>query len=692
MPDSHFLFLQIARKFLLAAALLAFCCGFSQAGTVWFTAPELRIAAKDLADFVSEKQNSPMETVLASVDTRFSPGDWVLANSVKSIPKSVEECLTPENRAYIQSSGQESFIAVHMNGVRYLVGGGHRGAVYASVRIQREYIGSATPPLSVESQTIRQVPVFKERAAGAGGPHPTEDYAQPKPDDYDWETYARDLAHAAVNLTPGIIQGQVVPDEVLRPWGIRKILAFSSCPFSSHELRNWRQSQPDSVKPTENPRLKDTSSTPVCPCPMTDFGEGLYKDWLSQVLSEHKEAAKLVFFFSDWGVVPGSGCGPGPEISRRIIGFLEEIHQIVKALNVDIQLLAATRGLSAEVVSSLIKDLPGEYGLYFEEPSSSLIDSPESGCDPSLVTARWNDTYAGILQQALQLRPMNTIPVIAAGDTDWMVSPAVGLASPGLAHEKIQRLHSLHSSNIALAMGGFHPWVYSPNVEIFKEMIWNPGEPADALISRTAARDFGPAAEKVMAVWDLFSQALQALPNVCRAQHFETFIRESEEILLKPPAPAYLKGSTWGRSIHDAIPFLLEACPEVIRIWKQGVDQLEQAQDQTEGESFMVARDLRDGVFWSGFFLQVLQSQYNLVRGFNLLKWMPEDANPDASPWKDAFLPLYRDEVLNCDGWQALLFTAPEPRIRFRNEAVNATALARSWDQKRQNLSSLIGN
>lgn len=692
MPCLHPFLPRLAQLYLVSVLMITVCSGSVQAGTVWFTAPELRIAAADLAEFVTDKSGASLETSLANVESRFSPGDWVLANIVKSIPKAVEECLTPENRAFLQSSGQESFIAVYMNGIRYLVGGGHRGAIYASVRCQHEWIEPATPPLSVESQTMRQVPAFKERIAGAGGPHPTDDYAQPKPADYDWETYARDLAHAAINLTPGIFQGHTVPDEALRPWGIRKILAFSSCPFSTSALRTWRQSRSDSVIPSENPRFKDSLTTPVCPCPMSDFGKEVYREWLAGVLVDHKETAKIVFFFSDWGVLPGSGCGPGPEVSRRIIGFLDEISLILKNINPEIQLMAATRGLSAAVVRDLIINLPGNYGLYFEEPSSSLLDPAEGGFDPSLVTPRWDNAYADLLQQALQRRSTHTIPVIAAGDTDWMVSPAVGMASPRLTHEKVQRLHTLQSSNIALAMGGFHSWVYSPNIEVLREMVWDPKESADTLVLRTAQRDFGPAAEKVIAVWDLFDQAMKILPNICRAQRLETFIRESDDVLLKPPAPSYLKGNTWGQSIHNALPFLLEAYPEVIRIWKQGVDQLQQVQDQTEGESFAVTRNLRDEVFWSGFFLQVLQTQYNLARGFNLLNCLPTDASLDAFPWKQAFLPLYRDEVSNCEAWQALLFTAPEPQVRFRNEAVNATGLARSWDQKRQNLLGLIGN
>jgi len=197
----------------LLMGLLALKPAYS--ATVWFTSPELRVAAEDLGFFIEENWGDRPGVELATVDQSFRESDWVLANAVKNRHPSVQEVLTPRDGAYLESNGPESYIAFNSGGVRYLVGGGHRGTVYASVRTQRASLSSATPPLSIDGEMVRGVPAFKERLAGAGGPHPEDDYSQPKPTDYSWETYARDLSDHGINLTPGVIHGETVPDGAL---------------------------------------------------------------------------------------------------------------------------------------------------------------------------------------------------------------------------------------------------------------------------------------------------------------------------------------------------------------------------------------------------------------------------------------------------------------------------------------------
>jgi hypothetical protein len=682
---------------ILGTILLALAGGWmgipaSWGSGVWFTTPDLRVPAEDLVAFLSEKTGMKWAAALTAVDQKFEGGDWVLAGAVKNKNTQVESALSPADRAFLEGGGAESFVAANSGGVRYLVGGGLRGAAYASVRIQRSWLESAKHPLATEGENFHMAPAFKERVGGAGGPNPAEDYSQPKPADYDWETYARDLAHCGVNLTPGIIQGKTVPDEALRPWGIRKILAYSACPFSQADLRKWRQTNPNDVKPSENPRDPDSEATSWTPCPTTDFGRKVYREWLAKELADHKTAAKVVFHFSGWGAIPGEECSPGTKRWERVVTFLKEMDGIVKGISQDVGVMGSTRGLSTDEIRGVLKNLPNGVGLIFGEPSPTLLDPPEEGYDPSMATSQWNPTYATVIEEALAARPNDIIVTVAAGDTDSTVSPAVGMALPNTAHAKIQRLSQMKCANIALAMGGIHPWTYSPNVEVFKDMIWTPEVSAEDLITKIAHRDFGTAAEQVVGVWSLFDQAFAAYPLTCRGQRLEDFVRKSKDLVTKIPSPAQVRDNPWSRTVSQGVPYLLEGYPTVLRLWQEGVQRLQRTQDETEGASFQVAKNLRDGVFWASFYYQMLQSQYQVVRCLNVLKWVPEGASPTDLPWKQAFIPLYRDEQQNCERWQDLLFTAPEPQIRLENEAMNPTALARKLDQKRQALNTLIGD
>jgi len=672
--------------FLIVSTLVITSQTVCEGATVWFASPDLRVAANDLATFISRQTNSRIPVEITGTDLIFGRGDWVLADVVRSPARLIEDSLSRENRAYLQTNGVESFVAVNSGGVRYLVGGGQRGAIYASVRLQNRWIESASAPLQVEFESMRGVPAFKDRIGGAGGPHPTEDYSQPRPADYDWETYARDLAHHGINMTPGVIQGQVVPDEVLKPWGIRKIIALSSNPFSQSDLRRWRSAQPGEIKTGEDTRHPELASTNWTLCPNTDFAREKYKAWLSKTLADHKTVSRVVFFFADWGSIPGTECAPGSGRFQRVCSFLEEIGKILKGIAPETGILLSTRGLAVE---DLNQPLPEGVGLYFEEPSFSLLDPVSTSYEPSFATLEWDTAYGELLTQAIRNNPESVYLAIAAGDTDRTVSPAIGMSLPNTTYSKIQRLIDLKARHIALDMGGIHPWVYSPNVEVFTELLWSPTESREDLIARIARRDFGKAADNVIEVWNLFDRAFTLYPSINRAQRLENMVRDGGDLILRPPVPPQIKNNPWSENVHLAVPYLLESLPAVLKTWREGLQKLQEVPLEQEG---LEAKCLRDNAFWGEFLAQLLTTQYNLIRSLNLLHWSPEGADLETTPLRKAFLPVYRDELQNTEGWQNLLFTAPEPLIRLEMEEANPASLARKFDQKRQALERLVGN
>lgn len=672
----------------LASALVP----IAQGEGVYFTTPELRAAAEDLAQSVSSKATTPVTAMMGEADQKFSDGDWVLAGYVKNRNSAVTNALNPEDRAYLERNGGESFVAVNAGGIRFLVGGGQKGAVYAAARVGNDWVTSATPPLSVVGEVLRRTPAFTTRIAGAGGPHPIDDYSQPKPGDYTWAAYARDLAHAGVNLTHGVIGGQVVPDEVLKEWGIGKILVVSSCPFDSSEIRRLRQSQPGDIKPSEDPlALEGADSTLWAPCPTSDFGRNLYADWVKRTLQTHRSTEKLVFQFAEGGSVPTEESLSKPTVGGRIAGFIEILSAVVKEQAPGVEVSVSTRGLLASHIQELVELLPSEIGLYFVEPTEFLLEESGRSLGGVLYSRTWNADLVRVLEAAITNRGPKVILEISAGDTDTAWSPALGAALPATAHFKLSRALEMGCTQISLSMGGLHPWVYSPNTEVFKEIQWAPEESGEVMLARIASRDFGSASGEVLEVWNQFEAAFQNFPGLARAQRLEDFVRKGKDLATRAPLASVVEGNDWSQSVGTSVPFLLESLDSVIPAYASAVERLQRAQDSTEGASYTIAKNIRDGVFWSAFHLQLLKNQHQVVRVLNVLNWVPEGGSLDAPPWKSALVPVLRESLATAQSWRDLFFTAPEPIIRLEDTPMNAAGIDRKLDQSIMALNQFLG-
>jgi hypothetical protein len=673
-------------------AVLVLAAGFHQpaAAKVWFTSPELRVAADDLVAFLNDRGEEGGEATLATTESVFQPGSWVLANHTKNRANQVSEALNPEQEGYLETSGQESFVAVSVGGIAYLVGGGHRGATYASVRIQDHWRETGSNPLR-EEMAILGRPLFRDRIAGSGGPNPELDFAQPIPRDYEWETFAAALAHAGINTTPGIVQGKTIPDEALKPWGIRKILYASAVPFSESELRKWRTSNPGEIVASDNPRDHQSSSVGWSVCPNTDFGKQVYSDWLDSYLADNKSASHLVFFFADWGSVPGEECSQGADRVQRIVEFLRVVSDIALQKTQDLRVLACTRGLSAEEISGVVDALPARVGLYFEEPVYSLLDNPQTGYDPMACSVELAPEYEKVLDRVLSERGNESVYAIAAGDSDWLMSPAIGVLPPLTTFLKTKVATQKGAQNIAFAMGGFHPWNYSPAVEVFNEMIWDPTASYEDLAKKVAERDFGPAADEMLGAWSMFAQAMNHYPAITHAQTLEEFIGLGDGLVTRAPRPAALASDPWAQEIGEAVPYLLESLPAVLGFWRQGITQIQAAQDTVQETSYDIAKRIRDGWFNAYLYYRLLETQHNVIRCLNVLRWVPEGAETDRNPWQVAFFPAYRDEIENSQGWQDLLFASPLEEIRVDGRETTPGAVSRRFEQKASALSSMAG-
>ena len=679
------------RTFLLVILLLVLAGSPSGHATVWFTSPELRAAADTLGEFLDRQGEGVSSVGLATAEEPFKEGDWVVANHVKNRNKSVSGAVSSQDRAHLEGEGQEAFVAFNSQGIRYLVGGGHRGAVYATLKVQDEWVERKRDPLGQGGKTWRATPFFKNRIAGAGGSHPETDFSQPIPTDYDWETYARTLARYGINLTPGVVQGRVVPDDALRPWGIRKILFVSGTPFSSNELRKWRASNPGEIKISDNPRGQANDPVDWSPCPQTPFGKEVYSNWMKALFDEHKTAAAVVFFFSDWGAIPGKECAPELERWERVVSFLETLEQIARSISQNVRILASSRGFSREDLGKIATNCSASVGFYLEEPSMSLLDDPETGYDPSFATTQMAPEFVETIQEIVRTRGDEVYLAISAGDSDWSVAPTIGMALPQTTYTKIRYLVDAGARNIALAMGGFHPWVYSPSVEVFKEMVWNPDQSYEDLSERILTRDFGSAKPDVTTAWEKFEEAFSLYPSVSRVQGLGSFTTTGKGPVVSPPRPSLPKQDDWSHQAHDCVPYLLESLPAVMESWQEGVNLLRSAQELVGEESFDIAERLRDGIFWGNFYLRLLETQHNVLRCLNLAMWVPEGEDAERDPWRQSFLPVYRDEIANCQAWRDLLFAAPFSRIRVESEVTTPAAISRRFQQKQEALSSMVG-
>jgi hypothetical protein len=657
---------------------------------VWFNSPDLRSAAADLRDFLDEKGERPPQEKIAPPDAAYQPGDWVLADLSKDRSGKLGALLSAEDRASLEGGNIESFIAVNSNGVFYLIGGGRNGAVYASTRLQSAWNEGGENPIASESGRLKGKPAFAIRIGGAGGPNGESDVTQPFPNDYDWEAYARDLAHFGVNWTAGVLGGEAVPDDSLVAWGIRKILFVPANPFGESQLRTWRTSNREDLKPVQNTRSTGDDLS-WSPCISSDFGKTVYKDWLNKLTQEHRSASSLVFFFSDWGAAPGEECAPGSGLAERVCEFLEEIEAIARSVAPDLKIYVSTRGFSAEDLRKILSESPPRVGVYFEEPSTSLLDDPATGYDPCIAASELDPVFEEILRETLESKQKETLVAVAAGDTDWLVSPAIGLPLPETAYNKLHTFAELGARNIALAMGGIHPWVYSPAAEVVKEVFWNTEEPYAELSARIASRDFGHLAENVRSAWSYFERAMDEMPSISRVQRLHRFVGSSNDSITGGGGVDGLEDRPWCVAVRDAAPFLLESIPATIESWEHGMDELQSAQVVVGENSYETAKRLRDTLFWGAFYLHLLEAQNNVLRALNLLSWTPDGQDPAKDPWRQAFLPIYRDEAANAQGWRDLLDTAPYTRIRIEKEVSTPAAFSRKMEQKQAALANLLG-
>jgi hypothetical protein len=71
--------------------------------------------------------------------------------------------------------------------------------------------------------------------------------------------------------------------------------------------------------------------------------------------------------------------------------------------------------------------------------------------------------------------------------------------------------------------------------------------------------------------------------------------------------------------------------------------------------------------------------------------WIPDGEDAERDPWRQSFLPAYRDEIENCQAWRDLLFAAPVSRIKLESEATTPAAVSRRFQQKQEALSSMVG-
>ena len=419
------------------------------------------------------------------------------------------------------------------------------------------------------------------------------------------------------------------------------------------------------------------------PCPDTDFGRRVYSEWLSETLRTHKTASHIVFYFSDWGANPGKECLPDTRRWERTAAFLTAMGDITSDLDSEILVLGSTRGLTPMEINSLLQQLPPKIGLVFEEPTQCLLAPSASTIKPTMLNTPWDEEYTSVIKSALKGRPDTCIPLIAAGDTDWMFSPALSVPAPYKAHEKIQHLADLGSENIGLALGGLHPWVYSPNARVFAEMIWDPTQQAGELLETIAKEDFGNAAEGVLDAWNLFDQAISRYPSFHPNQGMEFFARNAGDLHFEVGSSRNLQNHPWAEGVAGLVPYLVESLPGVIRMWESVVESLRLAQNEGEDEEILFhhAKNIRDSEYWATFALRLMNSQHNLLRRLNVLHWVPSGSDPSEFPWREAMAPIDRDSLENSEAWVTLLYNTPHPVLRIEGEEAVVGGLKRKLER-----------
>ena len=483
--------------------------------------------------------------------------------------------------------------------------------------------------LTTDLDVIRR-PFFKERSCGA-------QWSQEKPACYSEQDLASWVVHHNFNFYGPIIQPWYtinLSGEVAKHYGIRSSVAVEP----PRPTMEFMKAHPEYVEYDRRGAVQWGPSPTMCF--RYEETRRIFSEWIQQVVKENPRATQFTMYFGDLNCIcteqcPRCGSTPYP---LRAIEVLEFLSQEARRINPDVTLIGQTWILhGADEVKQIIEKTPPGLGIQMNEPAlAEKVDVPGFGAqDIWVVTYELDEAFGPIYLQAGKLRNEDFYPLMGIGDSCESVDPVIGVQLPWVVAQKIRRAAENGMRNLCV-WWGVHPWVYTPNYEVIREMVFDPFQDIDALVTRIARRDFGEAACKdTIETWRLIDEAFVCWkPKVSWMERLEEYTgRCTRRAFFVPLTESIMeqdwshRGQDWTlsmsksdkidwwayRNLDILIPIRGAMCEKL----REAVKHAQKVYALTTGESQVKARQQLN---WLKLLYSLFLSQYHYFRSLEFEK------------------------------------------------------------------------
>jgi hypothetical protein len=533
--------------------------------------------------------------------------------------------------------------------------------------------------LTLNGLSEAKTPVFKLRVGG----HKMNQYP---PADWTEEKQAAYYAQHYINVIWGEKKGAPLSYEARRKYGLGLMLEAKFPPKDGEWMTNPSNSSAVcQLNEKENARVID---------PFDPTGRQAYLDLFIESLRRNPDTKIFYGIFGDYSRVPSehsirlSDHGPYTHTREEVI---KEIMLIMKEAIGDkdiipmVWLWHAFFGEDGREKKFMKEMASQNYGIIYNE----------AGNNDNWVFKRDNFDKSAIETDAEGKTVFGEryMPLVSAGGACESINPVIGLPLPAVATYKIQKLYDIKVKNFVLWWGSVEGWVYQANMEVIKEMIWNPGElnttntkpldpvNPDPLLKKIAVRDFGhELAADILRYWQMLDKALvtdapiylppdshkrpgpkeSGLQIYSWWQRLGTYTEAAFGGAYPQPLTAHALSKkekfkniqSWG-----ANPFTISNYEEVINnlnlvnAWGEEI-----LNKKIQEDVKCKIQNMHDYV---GILTCIFTSQYNHFRGLRIMKDLP-GVPPDAPLLKERLLTVIYDELKNIEQYKKVIRRFPD--------------------------------
>lgn len=497
-------------------------------------------AAADLQSFLRERLDVQVEVVC---EDRATGTDEIVIGTTQSSHLVRQAGAERKLASKVGHPGSEGFELLALEGCVLVCGSDPTGVMYGVFHLEDCIAdGELTSGLYVARE-----PFFKERSCGT-------QWSQRKPTHFSEEDLASWLAHHCFNLYGPIIQPWYSTNlscEVAAGYGIRSSVAVEP-PRPTVE---FMREHPEWVEYDRRGAVQWGPSPTMCF--RTEDTKRVFSEWIQRTVKENPTATQLTMYFGDLNCICADQCPrcASTPYPLRAVEVLEFLGAEARKINPDIKLIGQTWILhGAEEVVQILDRTPPGLGIQMNEPAlAERTGAAGFGAqDVWLGTYELDDVLGPIYLRAGKQRKDGFYPLMGIGDSCESVDPVIGVPLPWLVGRKVRRAAENGMINLCV-WWGVHPWVYTPNYEVVREMVFEPFQDIDALVMRIARRDFGEAAfQEVAETWRAVDDAFACWqPKVNWMERLEEYTGRCTRRAFFVPLTESIMEQEWSQKGQD---------------------------------------------------------------------------------------------------------------------------------------------